>query len=117
AAFGLVAGRRLRRLRRPPRHQPHPHHHLTPQPVHDREGGDDMARTPRRNGRDISRLLADFGHALPTHPAPADQVKDPRLFRYAPKRGPRRAGRGWAPAVAPVTAYRMPSDQAAVFWP
>ena len=76
-----------------------------------------MTRTQRRSGRDMTRLLADFGHTLPTHPAPADPVKDPRLFRYAPRRGARRAGRGWAPATAPVVSYRMPSDQAPVFWP
>ncbi len=71
----------------------------------------------RRTGRDMTQLLADFGHDLPTtRPAPA-APKQARLFRRVPRRGTRRAGRGWAPAAAPVTAYRMTSDQAPVFWP
>ncbi|WP_239071152.1 ATP-binding protein [Cellulomonas chitinilytica] len=43
--------------------------------------------------------------------------KETRLFRYVPKRGKARAGRGWAPAKAPVVAYQMTSDQAPVLWP
>ena len=65
----------------------------------------------------MSRLLADFGHELPTlTPTPAS-VKEARLFRHASKRGTRAAGRGWVPASAPVTSYRMTSDQAPVLWP
>ena len=40
-----------------------------------------------------------------------------RLFRHVPRRGVRAAGRGWAPASAPVAAWRMTSDQAGVLWP
>src|SRR5690606_34381267 len=43
--------------------------------------------------------------------------REGRLFRHAPKRGPRKPGRGWTPASAPVAPYRMTSDQAGAFWP
>ncbi len=71
----------------------------------------------RRGGRDVQRLLADFGHELPVLAAPRTDPKEPRLFRYAPRRGAARWGRGWAAATAPVSAWRMTSDQAGVFWP
>jgi hypothetical protein len=76
-----------------------------------------VSRTRRGAGRDITGLLADFGHDLPTTPAATPEARGPRLFRHAPRRGPRRPGRGWAPAPAPVVPYRMTSDQAPVFWP
>ncbi|WP_246136697.1 ATP-binding protein [Leekyejoonella antrihumi] len=65
----------------------------------------------------MARLLADFGHDLPTVPAQVAATKEPRLFHHASPRGRPRAGRGWSPARAPVRAYRMTSDQAPVFWP
>lgn len=65
----------------------------------------------------MARLLADFGHDLPTVPATSPQVKDPRIFRYAPRRGAARRGHGWAAAKAPAQAWRMTSDQAPVLWP
>lgn len=68
-------------------------------------------------GRDVSRLLADFGHDLPAVPSPPGELKDPRVFRHAPPRGMRKAGRGWSPATAPVSRWRMTSDQAPVYWP
>jgi hypothetical protein len=74
-------------------------------------------RGGRRGGRDLARLLADFGHDLPTVHAPPPQVTDPRLFRHAPRRGAARRGSGRAAATAPVAAWRMTSDQAPVFWP
>jgi hypothetical protein len=74
-------------------------------------------RTVPRTGRDLSRLLADVGHQLPTTAPPAPPAKPPRLFRHVPRRGAPGPGRGWAPATAPVAAYRMTSDQAGVFWP
>ncbi len=75
--------------------------------------------TPRDagTGRDMARLLADFGHDLPRTQTPPPQGREPRLFRHVPARGVRRPGRGWVPASAPVVAYRMASDQAAAFWP
>ncbi len=68
-------------------------------------------------GRGVDRLLADFGHDLPTRPAPADAGREPRLFRIANRSGPRRRGRGWSPAGAPVSVWRMTADQAPVLWP
>ncbi len=68
-------------------------------------------------GRGVGQLLADFGHELPAvPPAPAIE-KEARLFRHVPRRGVPRRGRGWAPASAPVSAWRMTSDQAPVLWP
>lgn len=65
----------------------------------------------------MARLLSDFGHELPTVVRPAPVPKEPRLFRHHPRRGARRPGRGWAPAAAPVSTWRMTSDQAPVLWP
>ena len=82
-----------------------------------------MSTTARHNrrsaktGRDMAALLSDFGHHLPTSPAPAREAKEPRSFKYAPRRGAARPGRGWAPATAPAQAWRMTSDQAPVLWP
>jgi hypothetical protein len=79
-----------------------------------------MPTTTRRNrggGRDMAALLSDFGHDLPTIPTLAPEAKEPRIFKYAPRRGAARRGRGWAPATAPAQAWRMTSDQAPVFWP
>jgi hypothetical protein len=79
--------------------------------------------TTRRNrggadrGRNMAALLSDFGHDLPTIPPLAPEAKEPRIFKYAPRRGAARRGRGWAPATAPAQAWRMTSDQAPVFWP
>ncbi|NNM47768.1 ATP-binding protein [Knoellia sp. DB2414S] len=75
------------------------------------------ARGAGRRGRGVARLLADFGHDLPASPQPVRNGREPRLFRYAPKRGQRHTGRGWAAATAPVAAWRMTSDQAPVLWP
>ena len=82
-----------------------------------------MPTTTRRNrggadrGRDMAALLSDFGHDLPTIPPLTPEDKEPRIFKYAPRRGAARRGRGWAPATAPAQAWRMTSDQAPVFWP
>jgi hypothetical protein len=65
----------------------------------------------------MAALLSDFGHDLPTVPPLAPEAKEPRIFKYAPRRGAARRGRGWAPATAPAQAWRMTSDQAPVFWP
>ena len=74
-------------------------------------------RRSRGGGRDMAALLSDFGHDLPTIPPLAPEAKEPRIFKYAPRRGAARRGRGWAPATAPAQAWRMTSDQAPVFWP
>lgn len=69
-------------------------------------------------GRDIAQLLSDFGHELPTV-APAQQRnREPRNFTgAAPGKGRAQANAGWMPAKAPVQVYKMPSDQAPVYWP
>lgn len=71
----------------------------------------------KSSGRPVAQLLSDFGHELPRVPAPVAATKEQRLFRYAPKAGARRAGRGWSPASAPVAGWRMTSDQAPALWP
>lgn len=83
-----------------------------------------MAKAPTRTrasrssgGRDVSQLLADFGHDLPSVPAPVRQAREARLFRPASRSGPRRRSRGWAPARAAVLSWRMTSDQAPALWP
>ncbi|MFK5634227.1 ATP-binding protein [Ornithinimicrobium sp. LYQ103] len=66
----------------------------------------------------MARLLADFGHDAPPLPGPPGTAsREPRVFRPTSPRGPRAAGRGWAPAAAPVATWRMTSDQAPAFWP
>ena len=72
-------------------------------------------RTPA--GRGVDRLLADFGHRLPTTNRVATTRCEPRLFTPAPARGPREPGKGWCPAGVPVSVWRMTSDQAPVLWP
>ena len=74
-----------------------------------------MTRSP--TGRDTARLLADFGHHVPTIPTEPTKPREPRLFPPTPRRGVRRQGRGWCPASAPVSVWRMTSDQAPVWWP
>lgn len=76
-----------------------------------------MIKTRIKDGRDMARLLHDFGHELPRIPAPQPTPQGPRLFHYAARGGAKRRGRGWAPARAPVTSWRMTSDQAPVLWP
>jgi hypothetical protein len=68
-------------------------------------------------GRDVNRLLRDFGHELPSAPAVPPRPKDARLFRAASRRGQFKSERGWSPANAPVSSWRMTSDQAPVLWP
>lgn len=78
-----------------------------------------MKRHPHRpHGRDVARLLTDFGHQPPSIAPEAGVVREPRVFPgTAPGRGTAARDRGWMPAKAQVRVYRMPSDQAAVFWP
>jgi len=74
-------------------------------------------RTKAAGGRDVNRLLRDFGHELPSVPKLQTPAKDPRLFRHASMRGEFKPDRGWSPAKAPVSAWRMTSDQAPALWP
>ena len=71
-----------------------------------------------RAGRDLSSLLADFGHQLTRRagddPVPADE----RLFsKVVPRRGRMARGAGWAAATPPLSVWRMTSEQTPVFWP
>ena len=70
-----------------------------------------------RPGRRVDRLLADFGHDLPVALQPPRAEPEPRLFRPVPARGPARRFRGWSPASAPVSVWRMGADQAPALWP
>ena len=95
-------------------------HRNRPRPiptVSDRAAHSARARRGAGFGRDMGRLLADFGHDLPTTPTAVAAAPEPRLFRYAASGGVRRKGRGWAAARAPVVRWRMTSDQAPVLWP
>ena len=66
----------------------------------------------------MARLLADFGHDLPTIAPPQATPKEARLFRHAPRRGPRAAGRRLGCVVRRRwPSWRMTSDQAPVLWP
>jgi hypothetical protein len=75
------------------------------------------SRNPARAGRGVDRLLADFGHQLPTLDAPESPAREARLFQAVGRRGQRRTEGGWSPAKAPVSVWRMASDQAPVLWP
>ena len=74
-------------------------------------------RPSTAGSRDVARLLADFGHDLPRHPAPPERRREPNLHHHAPVRGQLRRGRGWSAAGAQVSTWRMTSDQAPVLWP
>jgi len=69
-------------------------------------------------GRGVGQLLADHGQGLPQRVAQEQAVADAKLFpRLTSARGPRERGAGWATGYAPLSQWRMTSDQAAVFWP
>ena len=76
-----------------------------------------MNRAERHAGRGLARLLDDFGHQLPTLPAPAKDSPERHLFLPVPPRGHLRRLCGWSPATAPVSVWRMTADQAPVLWP
>jgi hypothetical protein len=62
-------------------------------------------------------LLADAGLHLPATPPPPAPPAERRLFTPTAPRGRRAVDGGWAPAAAPVSVWRMTSDQAPVLWP
>ncbi|MGO0577113.1 ATP-binding protein [Ornithinimicrobium panacihumi] len=70
-----------------------------------------------QGGRGVPELLADFGHDLPTVPAPPEPVKDRLRWSADGVYGRRARGRGWMAARAPVSSWRMTSEQAPVLWP
>ncbi len=76
-----------------------------------------MNRRPAA-GRDVGRLLADFGHRMPAptpapEPAPAADMSAAQVGRHG---RPGRAA-GWAAVPAPLAVYRMTSEQAGGLWP
>lgn len=73
--------------------------------------------TRRGSGRSVPGLLADFGHVLPPAPEAPPPAKEPRLFHNAALRGHRSRDAGWSPAKAPVSQWRMTSEQAPALWP
>ena len=70
-------------------------------------------------GRDLARLVADFGHRIPPAPsAPLPSAPEPELFADAVgRRGRRAPGAGWAAVPAPLAVYRMTSEQVGGVWP
>ncbi len=69
-------------------------------------------------GRGVGQLLADFGHTLPQREPAVPDPMEARLFpRLRSPRGPRVRGAGWSLGYAPLSQWRMTSDQAPVFWP
>ena len=75
-------------------------------------------RTTPQGGRDLARLLADFGHHLPTRPPPRVPPARDKLFtRVIGRRGRMATAAGWAASTAPLSVWRMTSEQTPVFWP
>jgi hypothetical protein len=72
----------------------------------------------RRGSRDVAELLADFGHRLPARPPVPSDVREPGLFdQVVASRGRMQRYSGWAPVPAPLSAWRMTSEQAPGLWP
>lgn len=77
-----------------------------------------MTRRALRHGRDVAVLLDDFGHRLPAAPAaPLAAGERGPFTTLVPRRGPRGRGRGRAAALAPLSVWRMTSEQTPVLWP
>jgi len=71
-----------------------------------------------RPGRGVTQLLSDFGLDLPLRARPPAGAGEPHLFpRLASARGHMSAGAGWASGLAPLSMWRMTSEQTPVFWP
>ena len=69
-------------------------------------------------GRDMARLLADFGHDLPLRPPEEIRAAEEKLFtQVISRRGRMATAAGWASATAPLSVWRMTSEQTPVFWP
>ena len=78
-----------------------------------------MTRSARGvpDGRNLRRLLEDFGVATPMRRSGGKPVREIRYFRNVPARGSRLRNAGWCPASVPVSVWRMAADQAPVLWP
>ncbi|WP_242471954.1 hypothetical protein [Blastococcus sp. TML/C7B] len=71
-----------------------------------------------RRGRDVAVLLDDFGHRLPPQPSANAAPRERGPFtQLVPGRGIRGRGRGRAAALAPLSVWRMTSEQTPVVWP
>lgn len=77
--------------------------------------------TPHPSGqtsRSVATLLSDMGTGLPPRPPTVPPVPEDRLFtRFVSARGYRARAAGWAPAIAPLSQWRMTSEQTPVLWP
>jgi hypothetical protein len=69
-------------------------------------------------GRDLARLVADFGHQLPPHPTAPRLLAPAEVFtELISGRGRRERAAGWAPVPAPLSTWRMTSEQVGGIWP
>jgi hypothetical protein len=72
----------------------------------------------RRPGRGVSQLLSDFGLDLPVRAQVEAGVAERNLFpKLISPRGRMNAYAGWASSQAPLSMWRMTSEQTPVFWP
>ncbi len=77
--------------------------------------GRDRTAQPART---VAGLLSDMGTDLPPRPARPTSAMDDTLFsQFISARGHRARGAGWSPARAPLSTWRMTSEQAPVLWP
>ena len=77
-----------------------------------------LRRRPARRGRDVPGLLGDFGHHMPAPAeAPATRAEPNSFPALLSRRGPAGPFRGRAAALAPLSVWRMTSEQTPVVWP
>lgn len=80
-----------------------------------------MSRARRRRGeagREVGSLLADFGHRLPaTVPVTVPQPEGRPGAQLVSVRGRRERAAGWAASPAPLSTWRMTSEQVGGVWP
>lgn len=76
-----------------------------------------MIRRPA-SGRGLAQLVADFGHQLPPLRASSDGTPNVEAFTDPVGRHGRRGpARGWVPVPAPLSVWRMTSEQVGGVWP
>jgi hypothetical protein len=72
----------------------------------------------RQAGRGVGELLSDFGLDLPRWAKPQTAQPERNLFtKPVSGRVPTRVGAGWASRPAPLSMWRMTSEQTPVLWP